>query len=364
MLRSIIWQVMIMVRAERLIRELKRPGAFPENGGEPKLVQTHVSWVFITERYAYKLKKPMNFGFLDFSTLEKRKLYCHREIELNSRLAPDIYIGVYPVTEHNGKMRITDRKLVDTAESDVVEKEDVVEYCVKMKRIPDSVLMRSVFDNGRLGVKEIRSIARTIAEFHRRAMASGEIDRFGAMELVKFNTDENFEQTREFVGRSISGDRYEAIRNWTNDFYEKHGGIFEKRIRKKKIRDCHGDLHMEHVCLTEPVSIIDCIEFNDRFRYSDTASDIAFLIMDLEYNNGADLANELYRSYLEHAHEPDIELFDLVLNFYKVYRAYVRGKVISFQLNDPDIPDEKKARAAAAAGKYFELAAEYTAKND
>lgn len=348
---------MIMVDAERLIRELKRPEAYPETVGWPKFVQTHISWVFITEKFAYKIKKPVNFGFLDFSTLEKRKYYCRREVELNSRLAPEIYLGVCPITEHNDKIRITDGK--DPENSGILETDDIVEYCVKMKRIPDEVLMRNVFDTGRLGSKEICSIAWTIAEFHRTARGSGEIDRFGTKDMVKFNTDENFEQTREFVGRSISKDRYESIKNWTTEFYQKHGEIFEERIRSRKIRDCHGDLHMEHVCLTEPVTIIDCIEFNDRFRYSDTVSDIAFLIMDLEYNNGGELANELYLSYIEHSHETDNELFDLLLNFYKVYRSYVRGKVLSFQLNDPNIPDEKKKQAATAAGKYFELASKY-----
>ncbi|MDP7264126.1 MAG: gluconokinase [Candidatus Thermoplasmatota archaeon] len=352
-----------MVTAERLIRELKKPRAYPDPVGQIKFVQTHISWVFITERFAYKVKKPVNFGFLDFSTLEKRNFYCHREIELNKRLAPEVYLGVCPVTEHNGSIRIMELG-VDSAEFENTQKEDVVEYCVKMKRIPDNVLMRTAFDKGGLGSKDLINIARTIAEFHRTARGSGEIDHFGTLDVVKFNTDENFEQTREFVDRSISMDQYEAIKNWTGEFYRKHIGVFKERIRSKKIRDCHGDLHMEHVCLTEPISIIDCIEFNDRFRYSDTASDIAFLIMDLEYNHGEDLAAELYLSYLEHSNETDVELFDLLLNFYKVYRSYVRGKVISFQLNDPDIPEEGKALAAAVAGKYFELACKYIIESD
>jgi len=348
---------MIMIHADRLISELKRPEAYPENVGRIKFVQTHISWVFITEEFAYKVKKPVNFGFLDFSTLEKRKFYCSREITLNSRLAPEVYIGVYPIIEHDGAIRITDWS--EAGEDDEAGKGEIIEYCVKMKRIPDSVLMRTAFDNGKLGLKDIRSIALTIADFHRTAQASFEIDRFGSLDVVKFNTDENFEQTRDFVGRSISMDQYKKIKQWTDEFYEKHSEALKARIRSKRIRDCHGDLHMEHVCLTEPVSIIDCIEFNDRFRYSDTASDIAFIIMDLEYNHGEDLAAELYRAYLEHSGETDVELFDLLLKFYKVYRAYVRGKVMSFQLNDPNISDEKKAVAAATAGKYFELACKY-----
>ncbi len=341
-----------MVEAERLIRDLMRPDAYPDKPGDLELIQTHISWVFITDRFVYKVKKPVNFGFLDFSTLEKREFYCRREIELNSRLAPDIYIGVCPIIEHDGTLRISDSMAS-------CEKESVVEYCVKMKRIPDGVLMRSMFNSGTMGSKDIRGIAQTIAEFHRTAKGSAEIDRFGTMEAVKFNTDENFAQTREFVGRSVSKYQYDLIKNWTDEFYKKREKIFDKRIRTNKIRDCHGDLHMEHVCLTDPVSIIDCIEFNDRFRYSDTASDIAFLIMDLEYNQGGDLAAELYRGYLEHSNEKNIELFDLLLNFYKVYRSYVRGKVISFQLNDPNIPPEKQARADRDAGKYFQLACEY-----
>jgi len=183
------------------------------------------------------------------------------------------------------------------------------------------------------------------------------------VDTVKFNTDENFEQTWEFIGRSITEEELGDIKKWTERFYSDNEELFRRRIASGKIRDCHGDLHMEHICLTDPVSIIDCIEFNDRFRYSDTASDIGFLIMDMEYNRRKDLADTLYESYLEHSDEEDRSVFELVLRFYKVYRAYVRGKVTSFQLNDINISRDRKEKVSKTAAKYFKLAHSYVSED-
>jgi len=351
-----------MPHTEKMLKDLQIPGAKPEIR-ESRLVQTHISWVLIGDEFVYKIKKPVNFGFLDFSTPEKRRYYCFREVELNRRLAPEVYIGVLPIIEHNGALSIIDSCMEAHMENVHNEKEKgIVEYCVKMRRIPDEVLMRTRLMKGLLTSKDLRKIGKKIAEFHRTAETSQEIDEFGTMDAVKFNTDENFDQTREFIGRSITEEQFDDIKTWTDRFYSDNEELLNRRIASKKIRDCHGDLHMEHICLTDPISIIDCIEFNDRFRYSDTASDIAFLIMDLEYNHSKDFGAELCRSYLKYSDEADIALFDTVLTFYKVYRAYVRGKVTSFQLNDPNVPADKKENAADTARKYFKLAYSYAAE--
>ncbi len=359
-----------MLLTEKHMGDIQIPGA--ERGiPKPRLVQTHISWVLIGDEFVYKIKKSVNFGFLDFSTHDKRRHYCFREVELNRRLAPEVYVGVLPIKEDNGTLSIIDNCLVaqmgdapvDTAARmrDIRDekKKGIVEYCVKMKRIPDEVLMRTRLMNGLLTSGDIRKIGKRIAEFHRSADTSPKIDEFGLMDTVKFNTDENFEQTGEFIGRSITEGEFDDIKNWTDRFYRDNEELFRHRIASGKIRDCHGDLHMEHICLTEPISIIDCIEFNDRFRYSDTASDIGFLIMDMEYNHRKDLGDALYESYMEHSDEEDREIFDLVLRFYKVYRAYVRGKVTSFQLNDENISADRKEKVSRTAAKYFKLAHSY-----
>ena len=233
---------------------------------------------------------------------------------------------------------------------------DIVEYAVKMKRIPEDRLMKTLFKGQELNDDHLREIAETLAEFHKRAQGSSEIDRFGSPQVFRVNTDENFEQTRKYIGRTIEKEAYESLRRWTSAFYRDHEGLFQDRIDAGMIRDCHGDLHMEHVCLIDPLAIIDCIEFNDRFRFSDILADMAFLIMDLEFWGGKRHAQRLWAIYAPLSNNEGKE--DL-LAFYKVYRAYVRGKVISFQVDDDRITSEEKDLAVETARKYFELARFY-----
>jgi aminoglycoside phosphotransferase family enzyme len=327
----------------KMIDDLLQPSAFPENPRKIDFVQTHISYVFIGDEYVYKIKKPVNFGFLDFSTLELRKHYCEKEVELNNRFSEGVYQGIFPVT-------------FDGETYSVDGKGETVEYAVKMRRLSDEDLMKTRFAEGTITSDDIERIAKTIADFHKSSARTNEIDEFGKLEAVKFNIDECFEQTAEFIGNSISKEQYEALKNWTDNFYKENEEIFDMRIKEGKIRDCHGDLHMEHVCLTDPIIIFDCIEFNERFRYSDIASDIAFLLMDLEYNGGAEQAEQLLEAYLRHSGEKDISF---LITLYKVYRAYVRGKVTSFLLNDPAVAEDKKNAARETAQRYFALASSY-----
>jgi aminoglycoside phosphotransferase family enzyme len=341
-----------MMDPEKMITALNNPDAYPEKTTNIRLVQTHISWVFICDEFVYKLKKPVNFGFLDFSTLELRKHYCAQEVALNRRLAKDVYLGVKPVVHTAGKVRILD---TSTPKPEAAE---IIEYAVKMRVVPDEVLLLNRFSAGKLNDDDITRVAKTISDFHNTTARSEEIDKFGSIETVKFNTDENFQQTQEFIGKSITREQFQALNRWTDEFYQQNSELFSRRISQGKIRDCHGDLHMQHICLTDPIMIIDCIEFNDRFRYSDTASDLAFLLMDLEYHNGGKFAANLYEKYQEFMGEHGDEL-ELIMKYYKVYRAYVRGKVTSFQLNDPNILEAKKKDARKSAQKYFELAYSY-----
>jgi uncharacterized protein len=328
-----------------IIEDLRNPSALPDKTGRVAVVQTHISIVFVADAFVYKVKKPVNFGFLDFSTLEKRKYYCQREVELNRRLSRDLYLGVLPVT-----LQGTSHTLRETGG-------EVVDYAVKMKRIPDDRLMKSLFSSNGITEDHLKQIAEVVARFHANAASTSEIDAFGAPERFKINTDENFDQVSKYIGITISEKQFRSIRNWTEDFYRSNRALFLERTVQGRIRDCHGDLHMEHVCLTEDLPIFDCIEFNDRFRYSDTIADIAFLLMDLEYHGGEGLAKTLWNYYKELAQEDDD--VDALLTFYKVYRAFVRGKVNGFQVDDAAIGRQGKEAAVSRAAKYFQLATSY-----
>ncbi len=328
-----------------MIDDLQDPRSLPDRTGRVSVVQTHISIVFVADDYVYKVKKPVNFGFLDFSTLEKREYYCRQEVDLNRRLSEGIYLDVLAVTFDGEKYSLKGGR------------GEVVEYAVKMRRIPDERLMGSLFSKGELTEEHLRRVAEVLARFHLNAVRTPEIDQFGRPERFKVNTDENFQQVEKYVGRTIRQDQFGALQRWTGDYYRNNSGLLDERIMGGRIRDCHGDLHMEHVCFTEPLSVIDCIEFNERFRYSDTLADIAFLLMDLEYHGGEEFSKFLWKEYKTLAQEKEVES---LLTFYKVYRAFVRGKVNSFQVDDQDIGPEEKRAAIERANRYFQLAYSYT----
>ena len=329
---------------KQIIEDLKNPDALPEKTSKVDVVQTHISVVFVADSFVYKVKKPVNFGFLDFSTLEKRKHYCHQEVALNRRLAKDLYVDVLPITRVNGNYTLKGQG------------GEPVEYAVKMKRIPDDRLMKSLFEAGKITPEDLTEIAKVLSEFHFTAGTGPEISKYAEPEKFKINTDENFQQVQNHCGLTISKQQFQDIQAYTDGFYKFHGDLFFKRIAKDRIRDCHGDLHMEHVCLMPGLPIIDCIEFNERFRYSDAIADVAFLLMDLEYHGGASEAQILWNHYKDLSKEDDV---DHLLTFYKVYRAFVRGKVNGFQIDDPAIGDAEKAEAVKRAKSYFNLAHDY-----
>jgi hypothetical protein len=329
---------------QSMIEDLLNPGSLPDQTENVTLVQTHISLVFVADDFVYKVKKPANFGFLDFSSLEKRHHFCQQEVILNKRLTEGIYLGVMPVVYDGHRYSIRE------------DGGEIVDYAVRMKRIPDNKLMLSIFNRGELTTDHLKKLSQVLAEFHLNAEHSPEIDHFGELDVFRFNTDENFEQTRKYIGTSIEKEYFDALSQWTNNFFQQNRDLFRQRIADRKIRDCHGDLHMEHICLDEPISIIDCVEFIDRLRYTDTFADIGFLLMDLEYRGGKELSNQLWQFYAEQTGDLGMES---LLTFYKVYRAYVRGKVISFQLDDKGIGDDEKAKAMQTAKAYFKLARSY-----
>jgi hypothetical protein len=302
-----------------------------------------MSFIFLTGEYVYKIKKPVNLGYLDYTTLEKRHFFCHQELELNRRLCPGAYLAVVPIVEEKGELCI--EGLGKT-----------IEYAVKMKQLPHDRMMDVLLPKDQVTPEMVARVAEKLTGFHQKAETNQEIAAFGRLDVIHQNTDENFAQTEKYIGTSITAEKYQYIKNYTNNFIDSNASLFDKRAREGKIRDCHGDLHAAHVCFTDGICIYDCIEFNDRFRYSDVVSEIAFLAMDLDRYQQAGLSRHLVNTYV--GLSQDDELLKL-LDFYKCYRAYVRGKVESFKLDDPYIPEEEKANVLTAARGYFQLAGSY-----
>jgi aminoglycoside phosphotransferase family enzyme len=329
-----------------LRKALLDPEIYPDLPEEVRCVETHISILFLTGTHVYKVKKPVNFGFLDFTSLEKRKFFCEQEVILNRRLAAELYLGVVPVTADGSRVSLEGSG-------------EVAEYAVKMRQIPEEMLMDKLLSKKRVTAKMIEAVAKKLMNFYASAETGDHVNRFARPERVKQDTDENFEQTGKYIGVTISGQVYEEVRNRTNGFFRTREDLFYQRIASGRIRDCHGDLRLEHIFWGDEIAIFDCIEFNERFRYTDVAADIAFLAMDLDYQGREDLGRHLIRSAVEQS--GDQELLD-VLDFYKCYRAYVRGKVESFRLDDPHIPEEEKKKASERARKYFQLSHRYARK--
>ena len=326
-----------------IVKALLKSQAYPHKPQKIELVQTQMSFILLTGEYVYKIKKPVDLGYLDYTTLEKRHFFCHQELELNRRLCPGAYLAVVPVVDVKGELRIEGEG-------------KAIEYAVKMKQLPQDRMMDVLLPRGQVTPEMVTRVAEKLARFHQKAETNEEIAAFGRLDVIRQNTDENFAQTDKYIGLTIFRAKYERIKSYTDDFVKSNAGLFEKRVREGRIKDCHGDLHSAHVCFTEDVCIYDCIEFNDRFRYSDVASEVAFLAMDLDRYQQAGLSRHLVNAYVELSH--DAELLKL-LDFYKCYRAYVRGKVESFKLDDPYIPQEEKAKVLTAAQSYFQLAESY-----
>ena len=326
-----------------LIQALLESRAYPEATQRIEMVQTRMSFVFLTDDYVYKVKKPVDLGYLDYTTLDKRQFYCQREVELNRRLCPDVYLGVVPITREKGEILLDGQG-------------EVIEYSVKMRRLPQEAMMDVLLASNQVSPEMITRVAQKLLEFHQKVKTSVYISAFGNINTVAQNNEENFAQTRKYIDNTISLEQYQTIKDYTNIFIGRNAPLFQKRVVRGRVRDCHGDLHAAHICFTDDICIYDCIEFNDRFRCCDVASEVAFLAMDLDHYGRADLSQCFVNAYVDESQ--DVELLAL-LNFYKCYRAYVRGKVESFKLDDLYIAEEEKTRVLTVARSYFELAESY-----
>ncbi len=332
-----------MPRLPEMVRALLDPKAYDGAPEQVDLMQTQMSFVFLTGDHVYKVKKPVNLGYLDYTTLDKRHFYCQREVELNQRLCPDAYLGVVPITRHGDNIRVGGEG-------------KVIEYAVKMRHLPQEAMMDRLLVSNRVSGEMVTRVAKKLVEFHQKAETSAAISTFGNLAAITENTEENFSQTAKYIGNTISQERYQRIKNYTENFIDNNAPLFRKRMTEGRIRDCHGDLHAAHICFTDGICIYDCIEFNDRFRYCDVASEVAFLAMDLDHYGRADLSRSFVDAYVAFSQDKGLSK---LLAFYKCYRAYVRGKVEGFKLDDPHISEEEKTKALAVARNYFELAESY-----
>ncbi|MEB3338885.1 MAG: AAA family ATPase [Leptolyngbyaceae bacterium] len=329
-----------------LIQQMLQPGFYPHEVTEPiQLIQTHVSYVLLTGPYAYKLKKPVNFGFLDFSTLEKRQHFCHEELRLNQRGAAELYLEVVPITQETDQFHLGGSGVP-------------VEYALKMQQFPQDNLLLAVFERGELTEALMEDLGRTVAQFHSKADTNDYIRTFGEVAQVRGAIDDNYQQTEKYIGGPQTQTQYDETRHYTDTFFAEQQALFDSRIQNNRIRECHGDLHLRNLCLWKnQVLLFDCIEFNEPFRFIDVMSDVAFAVMDLEARDRPDLGNAFLNTYVEET--GDWEGLQ-VLPVYLSRQAYVRAKVTSFLLDDPAIPETEKLAASKIAAHYYHLAWEYT----
>lgn len=298
--------------------------------------ETHISWIYLTGLYAYKVKKAVKFGdILDFSTLELRKKFCQQEIELNSRFSPDIYIDVFTI---NSKGKIN-------------QPGEIIEYGVKMKQMPEDCLMKNILMKKAVSTSAIEKIAEVLANFHKNTI---KVPERGKLKYIWEKWDENFRTTSQFRTES------EEFQEQIFGFMRGNQGLFQERINDDRITDNHGDLCSNNIFIlpNEKIKIFDCIEFNPLLRYGDLCEDVGFLAMDLDFYDESKLSELFIEKYVEFSGD---ELLPEIIDFFKCYRAYVRGKVYGFQgMNEPDT--QKKDDFVALSNKYYDLAKSYIPK--
>jgi aminoglycoside phosphotransferase family enzyme/predicted kinase len=322
-----------------LIEALSDPAAYPGPVGEVEVRQTHISAVFLVGPHVYKVKKPVELGFLDFGTLAQRRHYCEAEVRLNRRLAPEVYLGVVPVTRDGEGLRM---------EGDGA----VVEWAVKMQRLPDEATLQSRLQRGEVGIELMEALAHKIASFHAIAESGPHIAAFGRFAVVASNARENFEQSADHVGTTVSKAVFARAKALTEDALARHRPLIEGRAERGVPRDTHGDLRLGHVYYfpdrkpPDDLVIIDCIEFNERFRFADPIADMAFLVMGLKLQGHRDLAQAFLEAYFEASADGEGRT---LVPFYTAYRAAVRGKVEGMKLARPEIAESDRIVALAKA---------------
>ncbi len=328
-----------------LISALLEPARYDHAYENIELIETHISWVLLTGTYAYKIKKAVNFGFLDFSTLEKRRFYCEEELRLNRRFAPQLYLDVVPIS---GTQQQPILNGAGTA----------IEYAVKMRQFQQESLLDRLLENGRLSPAEVDEAAREVARFHAMIAATPAPAEFGTPAAVQQPVLENFAQIAERAKGRPEENILATLEDWSKAEFTRLRGDLAARKAHGFIRECHGDLHLGNMAWIDgAVTLFDCIEFNPNLRWIDVMSDAAFVIMDLHDRGRSDLAQRFLIGYLEHSGD-----FGglRVLNFYLVYRAMVRAKVACIRGCQEGMDEQQQEHAWAQARTYLTLAKSFT----
>jgi aminoglycoside phosphotransferase family enzyme/predicted kinase len=329
----------------RLLQLLAAPEAYPHSCDAVRVCQTHISAVFLAGPYAYKVKKPLDLGFLNFSTLARRRHFCLEEVRLNRRLAPEVYLGVVPITLQQGRLTVDGEG-------------EPVEWAVWMERLPEDATLLSRLGRGEVTAGLLGAVAGRVAQFHLHAEGGPHVAAQGRWEVVAQNARENFEQSAFQVGRTVSRAVFARFRELTEDALAALRPLIDARASRGVPRDTHGDLHLDHVYLfpdraaPTDLAIVDSIEFNERFRYADPVADAAFLAMDLAFRGRADLASAFVEAYAAAAEDPEgLALFP----FYGAYRAAVRAKVDGFQAREAEVPPGKQVSAEQSCRAHWLL---------
>ena len=310
------------------------PGFYPRRPSQVTHKETHTSHVFLTDDLVYKIKKPVRFSFLDYSTLSKRRYYLNEELRLNRRLAPSVYLAVMPISFDCG-WRLGGWSAP-------------VEYALVMRRLPERRMLPFLLESGQLTPEMMRSLAETVAPFHAQAEPVHKTHAVQYPWTVHKEWAENLSDLEPFLGTLIADDAFAALKKFGANFIANHHDLFIRRVHEGRIRDLHGDLHGEHICFApEGIQIFDCIEFSPQLRCCDVASEVGFLLMDLGARGAGSLAGSFLDRYLELFPDPDLPL---VLPFYQSYRALMRGKVAALRSSGFD----------SKAPGYFRYASRFT----
>ena len=326
-----------------LIRQMMEPQFYPHAVKEPiRLVQTHISWVLLTGSFAYKVKKPMNFGFLDFTTPQKRAHFCREELRLNRRFAPELYLAVLPLGRDAGQSW----RFCDEARAE--------DYTLKMREFPQDALWRQCFEAGTLTTQMMARLGRLLAGIHKDAPAGPEIAHFGDIEEVRQVISDNYGASRSFLDNLQTRDQLDQTSAFTRSFLATHKDLLCHRRDNGFIKECHGDLHLNNICnYNNDIHIFDCIEFNREFRCIDPIYDVAFLMVDLLVRDRRDFAYAFFNAWLEWSGDYDGAC---LLPLYCSMRAYVRAKIYSFQTVDEQIADQERSLAAEKAKHFYRQA--------
>lgn len=325
---------------EQLITALQDPACFDHSVGQFETIETHISIVLLTGDYAYKFKKPVDLGFVDFTSLDRRRHFCEEEIRLNSRLAPELYLEVVAIGGDINSPRLG--------------VEPVMEYCVKMRQFPHTAELEQALADGKVSQEDFARLARSVANFHESAAVADSESIYGSAGRVRQQCLDNFEDLKTGLTDVRLKRGLRDLQTWTESQLARNEELINQRHANGRVRECHGDMHLTNmIWLDERIQVFDCIEFNDELRWIDVMNEIAFLLMDLDMRKRIDLAHVFLNAYLETS--GDYEGI-LLLPLFRSYRSLVRAKIACLRMGQEKGQDDKLRERVRA---HIELARQY-----